>query len=54
MNKPLLHRLFLLLLILISATFAEAQEFGGNPPSIKWDQVNTPADEQGHSAHHRV
>jgi hypothetical protein len=43
MNKPLLHRLFLLLLILISATFAEAQEFGGNPPSIKWDQVNTPA-----------
>ncbi len=34
---------FLLLLILITGTITYAQEFGGNPPSIKWKQVNTPA-----------
>jgi hypothetical protein len=32
-----------LLLLLITATSAMAQQFGGNPPSIKWKQVNTPA-----------
>jgi hypothetical protein len=32
-----------LLLLLTTATFASAQQFGGNPPSIKWKQVNTPA-----------
>jgi hypothetical protein len=34
---------YLLLLLLITATITKAQEFGGNPPSIKWKQVNTPA-----------
>ena len=34
---------FLLLLIIATATIAKAQQFGGNPPSIKWKQVNTPA-----------
>ncbi|OOQ60899.1 TolB family protein [Mucilaginibacter pedocola] len=32
----------LLPLLLITATAAKAQQFGGNPPSIKWKQVNTP------------
>ncbi|MEO7215280.1 hypothetical protein [Mucilaginibacter sp.] len=32
-----------LLLLLTTATFASAQQFGGNPPAIKWKQVNTPA-----------
>ena len=31
----------LLLLLLLSAPYLKAQEFGGNPPSIKWNQVNT-------------
>ncbi|WDF76263.1 hypothetical protein PQ469_20455 [Mucilaginibacter sp. KACC 22773] len=30
-------------LLFTIATTAAAQEFGGNPPSIKWKQVNTPA-----------
>jgi hypothetical protein len=34
-------RLLLPLLMLV-ATAAGAQTFGGNPPSIKWQQVNTP------------
>ncbi|MGZ4001485.1 MAG: hypothetical protein ACXVIY_12675, partial [Mucilaginibacter sp.] len=29
--------------LLATATITSAQEFGGNPPSIKWNQVNTPA-----------
>jgi hypothetical protein len=33
----------LLLLLTATATITNAQEFGGNPPSIKWKQVNTPA-----------
>lgn len=33
----------LLLLLLIIATTLKAQQFGGNPPEIKWRQVNTPA-----------
>jgi len=36
-------RLLILLLLLATATISKAQEFGGNPPSIKWEQVNTPA-----------
>jgi hypothetical protein len=32
-----------LVLLTTIATIAKAQEFGGNPPSIKWKQVNTPA-----------
>lgn len=38
MKKPLL-----LLLFIAAITAAKAQQFGGNPPSIKWKQVNTPA-----------
>src|SRR6202789_1362189 len=37
-NIPLL-----LLLLTATVTITKAQEFGGNPPSIKWKQVNTPA-----------
>ncbi|RYU91547.1 hypothetical protein EWM62_06300 [Mucilaginibacter terrigena] len=33
----------LLLLLIFTATLTKAQQFGGNPPSIKWKQVNTPA-----------
>lgn len=33
----------LLPLLLLSATLSRAQQFGGNPPSVKWQQVNTPA-----------
>lgn len=38
MKKPLL-----LLLFIAAITAAKAQQFGGNPPSVKWKQVNTPA-----------
>ena len=31
----------LLILALITSTYTKAQEFGGNPPAIKWNQVNT-------------
>lgn len=34
-------KLLLLLPFLTAAFFARAQEFGGNPPSFKWNQVNT-------------
>ena len=33
----------LLLLLTAFATTANAQEFGGNPPSIKWNQIDMPA-----------
>src|ERR1700761_1576895 len=33
----------LFLLALIAPMCAAAQQFGGNPPSIKWNQLNTPA-----------
>src|SRR6201996_6240555 len=36
-------RYLLLPLLLATATLTKAQQFGGNPPSIKWQQVNTPA-----------
>jgi len=37
-------KLYLLLpLLLLTATLTRAQEFGGNPPSITWKQINTPA-----------
>ncbi|HVW12475.1 MAG TPA: hypothetical protein VHB54_01555 [Mucilaginibacter sp.] len=32
----------LFILLLITAAYTRAQQFGGNPPSIKWDQINTP------------
>ena len=41
MNKPVIPLILSILLLTISIT--KAQEFGGNPPSIKWNQVNTPA-----------
>ncbi|MDB4902304.1 MAG: hypothetical protein JWQ63_1585 [Mucilaginibacter sp.] len=36
-------KFYLLLLITVSAITTKAQVFGGNPPSIKWRQINTPA-----------
>lgn len=39
MHKPIK---FILLLLFLSIS-AKAQEFGGNPPSVKWRQVNTKA-----------
>jgi len=33
----------LLLLIIVLPLYSAAQQFGGNPPSIKWNQVNTPS-----------
>lgn len=38
-----LPRYIPLIVLLASAYCSKAQEFGGNPPSIKWQQVNTPA-----------
>src|SRR5665213_142752 len=44
LSQRMKYRLrLILLLITATATFTKAQEFGGNPPSIKWKQVNTPA-----------
>lgn len=44
MLKRLNKNILLTLLLLITgATLTKAQQFGGNPPSIKWKQVNTPA-----------
>ena len=34
---------FLFFLIYFSGSAVFAQQFGGNPPSIKWNQVNTPS-----------
>ncbi|OCX53120.1 hypothetical protein BEL04_02050 [Mucilaginibacter sp. PPCGB 2223] len=34
---------FILLAFVLTATLTKAQQFGGNPPSIKWNQVNTDA-----------
>ncbi|MDB5112687.1 MAG: hypothetical protein JWR67_3801 [Mucilaginibacter sp.] len=39
----LLQLPLLTVLLTANATFTKAQQFGGNPPSIKWKQVNTPA-----------
>jgi hypothetical protein len=36
-------KIFFILLYLLVSMGAHAQLFGGNPPSIKWKQVNTPA-----------
>lgn len=43
MNSPVKHAILILLLANGIATSTKAQEFGGNPPSITWKQVNTPA-----------
>ncbi|MFI5161820.1 MAG: hypothetical protein ACHQHN_11120 [Sphingobacteriales bacterium] len=46
-NLPGFNKLNIFFLILLlstaTATFTKAQQFGGNPPSIKWNQVNVPA-----------
>ena len=34
-------RLFSFTFLILSFSFLNAQEFGGNPPSIKWKQINT-------------
>ncbi|WP_448698482.1 hypothetical protein ACFGVR_16695 [Mucilaginibacter sp. AW1-3] len=34
---------FILLALVSVTTLSKAQQFGGNPPAIKWNQVNTPA-----------
>ena len=43
MYTPVLNYkfVFLLLLTIATATITRAQQFGGNPPSIQWNQVNT-------------
>ena len=43
MYTPVLNYkfVFLLLLTTAAATITKAQQFGGNPPSIQWNQVNT-------------
>ncbi len=44
-NYPAVKKTLQILLLpalLFTATVARSQEFGGNPPSIKWKQVNTP------------
>jgi hypothetical protein len=38
-----MKRLLPLLLLLATATITKAQEFGGNPPSVKWNQIDMPA-----------
>ncbi|HZY39578.1 MAG TPA: hypothetical protein VFE53_23140, partial [Mucilaginibacter sp.] len=37
------HKLTILLLLTATATITSAQEFGGNPPSLKWHQIDMPA-----------
>ncbi len=41
--KVTLQALFTLLLLTATATIGKGQEFGGNPPSIKWNQIDMPA-----------
>jgi hypothetical protein len=36
-----MRKLFLLFLTLFTGTLLYGQEFGGNPPSLKWRQINT-------------
>jgi len=42
-SKYLYKPLLLLLLATATATLTRAQQFGGNPPSIQWNQINTKA-----------
>ncbi|HEY4326587.1 MAG TPA: hypothetical protein VGN20_21560 [Mucilaginibacter sp.] len=42
MTKSAKFSLVLLLFAAIATSATKAQEFGGNPPSIKWLQINTP------------
>jgi hypothetical protein len=43
LDTKLYCQFLLILLFVITATITKAQQFGGNPPSIKWKQVNTHA-----------
>ena len=36
-----MRKLVVLVSILIVASYSNAQQFGGNPPSLKWKQINT-------------
>lgn len=40
-NSPFIRLTLFLLLSSVTATLTKAQQFGGNPPSIQWNQVNT-------------
>ncbi|WP_344977854.1 hypothetical protein [Compostibacter hankyongensis] len=40
-GQPFRKGLLLLCAVLLSAGYAAAQVFGGNPPSVKWRQINT-------------
>lgn len=42
MTKRFGKLVFFTIALSCSATFSYAQQFGGNPPSVKWQQVNTP------------
>jgi hypothetical protein len=42
MFKVQIHALLIVGLVLTSFV-SKAQQFGGNPPSVKWNQINTPA-----------
>ncbi len=41
MLSPLLRTTCILLSVLSTAVVARAQQFGGTPPSVKWQQINT-------------
>jgi hypothetical protein len=43
MYKPLFSLILLCSLLMANVYRVSAQEFGGNPPSVKWQQINTPA-----------
>ncbi len=36
-----MRRLFSFTFLILSVSFINAQEFGGNPPTVKWKQINT-------------
>lgn len=42
MIKPAKFKNLTIVLLLAIASVTQAQTFGGNPPAIKWNQVNTP------------
>src|SRR5258708_2932604 len=37
------QKIFFLISLLFVSRLGQAQEFGGNPPSLKWKQINTSA-----------
>ncbi len=41
-KTPIMRHLKLLILLIATSATSKAQIFGGNPPSVKWEQVNTP------------